>query len=108
MRTTTLDGPLGPVTLLGDDDGLHAVLFDAPAPPEAVRDDAALREARRQLEEWFAGSRTAFDLPERFVPYTVTAVGTVAHPSQLDEKAAEREVAPSSRIALDEVVLVKE
>ncbi|MFA0849552.1 nitroreductase family protein [Curtobacterium sp. WHRI 8282] len=55
-----------------------------------------------------AGLRAAFDLPERFLPYTVTAVGTVAHPSQLDDKAAEREVAPRTRIPLDEVVLVKE
>ncbi|WP_144710055.1 nitroreductase family protein [Curtobacterium pusillum] len=54
------------------------------------------------------GLRAAFDLPERFVPFTVTAIGTVADPSQLDEKAAEREVAPRTRIPLDEVVLVKE
>ena len=55
-----------------------------------------------------AGLSAAFDLPERFVPFTVTAVGTVADPSVLDEKAAEREVAPRTRIPLDEVVLVKE
>ncbi|KQS09211.1 nitroreductase [Curtobacterium sp. Leaf183] len=54
------------------------------------------------------GLRAEFDLPERFLPYTVTAVGTVAHPDQLDDKAAEREVAPRTRIPLDEVVLVKE
>ncbi|WP_144762111.1 nitroreductase family protein [Curtobacterium sp. 9128] len=55
-----------------------------------------------------AGIAAAFDLPERFVPFTVTAIGTVADPSQLDEKAAAREVAPRTRIPLDEVVLVKE
>ncbi len=54
------------------------------------------------------GLRAAFDLPERFQPFTVTAIGTVAHPSQLDEKAAAREVAPRTRLPLDEVVLVKE
>jgi hypothetical protein len=54
------------------------------------------------------GLRAAFDLPERFVPVTVTAIGTVADPSQLDEKAAERETAPRQRLALDELVLVKE
>jgi len=54
------------------------------------------------------GLRAAFDLPERFLPYTVTAIGTVADPSQLDDKAAEREVAPRTRLPLDEVVLVKE
>lgn len=55
-----------------------------------------------------AGLSAAFDLPERFVPFTVTAVGTVADPSVLDEKAAAREVAPRTRMPLDEVVLVKE
>jgi methylated-DNA-[protein]-cysteine S-methyltransferase len=30
-----------------------------------VRDDAALAEARDQLEAWFAGERTSFDLPLR-------------------------------------------
>jgi nitroreductase len=55
-----------------------------------------------------AGLAAAFDLPERFVPFTVTAVGTVADPSVLDEKAAEREVAPRTRLPLAEVVLVKE
>ncbi|PCN46781.1 nitroreductase [Curtobacterium sp. 'Ferrero'] len=54
------------------------------------------------------GLRAAFGLSERFLPFTVTAVGTVADPSQLDEKAAEREVAPRTRLPLDEVVLVKE
>lgn len=54
------------------------------------------------------GLRAAFGLPERFLPYTVTAIGTVADPSQLDEKAAEREVAPRTRLPLDQVVLVKE
>jgi len=54
------------------------------------------------------GLRAAFGLPERFLPFTVTAIGTVADPSQLDDKAAEREVAPRTRLPLDEVVLVKE
>lgn len=54
------------------------------------------------------GLRAAFDLPERFLPYTVTAIGTVADPAQLGDQAAEREVAPRTRLPLDEVVLVKE
>ncbi|MCS5485715.1 nitroreductase family protein [Curtobacterium flaccumfaciens pv. beticola] len=54
------------------------------------------------------GLRDAFDLPERFLPYTVTAIGTVADPAQLGDQAAEREVAPRTRLPLDEVVLVKE
>ncbi|MBT2502672.1 nitroreductase family protein [Curtobacterium sp. ISL-83] len=54
------------------------------------------------------GLRAAFGLDARFLPFTVTAIGTVADPSQLDEKIAEREVAPRTRMPLDEVVLVKE
>jgi len=54
------------------------------------------------------GVRAAFDLPARLVPVTVTAIGTVAHPSRLDEKAAARETAPRTRLPLDEIVLVRE
>jgi nitroreductase len=54
------------------------------------------------------GLRTAFGLQDRFLPVTVTAIGTVADPSQLDEKAAERETAERTRLPLDEIVLVKE
>jgi hypothetical protein len=54
------------------------------------------------------GLRTAFGLEDRFLPVTVTAIGTVTDPSQLDEKAAAREVAERTRLPLDEVVLVKE
>lgn len=52
--------------------------------------------------------RAAFDLPERFVPVTVTAIGTVADPSKLDEKAAERETAARTRLSLDELVLARD
>jgi nitroreductase len=54
------------------------------------------------------GIRVAFDLPERFVPVTVSAIGTVADPSQLDEKAAERETAARTRLPLDEIVLARD
>ncbi|MFZ7086661.1 nitroreductase family protein [Curtobacterium sp. RRHDQ10] len=54
------------------------------------------------------GLRAAFDLPERLVPVTVTAVGTVADPSQLDEKAAARETAERTRLPLDVLVLARD
>jgi nitroreductase len=54
------------------------------------------------------GLRRAFGLEDHFLPVTVTAIGTVTDPSQLDEKAAAREVAERTRLPLDEVVLVKE
>jgi methylated-DNA-[protein]-cysteine S-methyltransferase len=77
MRTTTMhdnrcyshvETPIGQVLLAGRP-GVLTGLFVAshercPALPSAWRrDDDALAEARRQLEEYFAGTRTTFDLP---------------------------------------------
>jgi methylated-DNA-[protein]-cysteine S-methyltransferase len=64
MRYTTMDTPIGELTLLGDDDALVGVWMGPKEPePGWVRDDAALAEPVRQLEEYFAGERTDFDLP---------------------------------------------
>ncbi|WP_144713699.1 nitroreductase family protein [Curtobacterium pusillum] len=54
------------------------------------------------------GLREAFGLPDRFLPVTVSAVGMVASPSQLNEKAAARESAERTRLPLDALVLVKD
>jgi methylated-DNA-[protein]-cysteine S-methyltransferase len=59
-----VDTPIGPLTLVASDAGLRRVLFAGQAPPPG--DDGPrplLDEAARQLREWFAGERTAFDLP---------------------------------------------
>ena len=60
-----IDSPVGPLTLVGGDAGLRAVLFASePVASDAVEDPHPLLEpAARQLREWFAGERTAFDLP---------------------------------------------
>jgi methylated-DNA-[protein]-cysteine S-methyltransferase len=60
--------PIGPLTLMGRDGHLtHLVLEDqvhaTSAPPGSHRDDAAFTEVRNQLDEYFAGSRTVFDVP---------------------------------------------
>jgi nitroreductase len=55
-----------------------------------------------------ADLRAEFDLPERFVPVTVTAVGTVASPDLLPEKYRERETADRTRLPLDELVLARD
>jgi methylated-DNA-[protein]-cysteine S-methyltransferase len=62
-----VESPVGELTLVGHDDGLTALYF-----PEHVRrpdqesfgprDDAAFPRATAQLSEYFAGTRTAFDL----------------------------------------------
>jgi nitroreductase len=50
--------------------------------------------------------RASFGLASRFTPMSVAAVGTLASPEVLPEAAREREVAPRSRRALDETVIV--
>lgn len=64
---TTMPSPVGELTLTSDGDALTAVYFEAPKYGPAstdgwIRDDAVLAEARRQLEEYFRGERTEFDL----------------------------------------------
>ncbi|GAA4678798.1 nitroreductase family protein [Frondihabitans cladoniiphilus] len=54
------------------------------------------------------GLRAAFDLPERFLPVTVTAIGIVDEADKLPEKLAERETLPRTRLALDEIVLARD
>lgn len=50
--------------LAREDDGITAISF-APAEPhdDWTRDDTAFDDAAAQLREYFAGKRTAFDLP---------------------------------------------
>src|SRR3954468_1527637 len=65
MRRARVDTPIGPLTLVASDAGLRAVLFAGQPPAEGVPagEHPTLDEAARQLRDWFAGSRTAFDLP---------------------------------------------
>jgi methylated-DNA-[protein]-cysteine S-methyltransferase len=66
---TTMPSPIGRLTLAGDDRALSAIFFEDDerlegGPPATwTRDDRRLREARAQLEAYFAGKRTTFDLP---------------------------------------------
>lgn len=99
LETTTEDGEARPFAQYDLGQSLTALTVQAHAEGLHVHQMAGIDTE---------GLRAAFDLPARFLPYTVTAIGTVADPSQLDEKAAEREVAPRTRLPLDEVVLVKE
>ena len=62
------DTPLGPVTLAATAHGLAGVWFDGqahhPGALDAPHDDAQphLAQARRELDEYFAGTRTRFDV----------------------------------------------
>lgn len=60
--------PIGTLTIAGDAAGLRHVLFQENKHAVAGRADwrrdaAPLRQARGQLEEYFAGERRGFDLP---------------------------------------------
>lgn len=68
MTFTIIDSPIGPLTLVRDDAGITGVYMPEhrPAPDEArfgERDDAAFADAVQQLGEYWAGERTAFELP---------------------------------------------
>jgi methylated-DNA-[protein]-cysteine S-methyltransferase len=56
--------PLGPLTVVAGGAGLAALHFPGEGGPlhPRARDDAALAAARRQLDEYFAGTRTDFEL----------------------------------------------
>jgi methylated-DNA-[protein]-cysteine S-methyltransferase len=63
-----LPSPLGDLTVARSESGLTGVWFDdhrggARVPDGAPRDDTAFHDVRDQLEEYFAGARTTFDLP---------------------------------------------
>ena len=62
---TSMDSPIGELTLTGDGRALTGVYMERPGGPnpEWMRDDDGLAEARRQMEAYFAGALTSFDLP---------------------------------------------
>ena len=68
MRHTVLDSPLGPVTVVADGDGLAGLHLDdqrhLPHPERfGDRDDAVLPALREQLDAYWAGTLTTFDVP---------------------------------------------
>jgi methylated-DNA-[protein]-cysteine S-methyltransferase len=67
MRYARHDTPIGPLLLLASDAGLAGVYTEqhrrGPTVQSSWReDDAPFTEAKRQLDEYFAGERTRFDL----------------------------------------------
>ncbi len=67
MHYTKIASPLGELLALGDEDGLTALYLPtgrhaAVTPQDARRDDPALADVSDQLDEYFAGRRTDFEL----------------------------------------------
>jgi methylated-DNA-[protein]-cysteine S-methyltransferase len=68
LFTTTLKSPVGPLRLIATEGALTGIyLENHKGAPELVaserEDHPVLLAARRQLEEYFAGERVAFELP---------------------------------------------
>lgn len=63
------DSPVGVLRIVADRDALRQIDFHsaraipAPDPAWVNADDTLLREAKQQLQAWFAGDRRAFELP---------------------------------------------
>ena len=71
-RHVVIDSPIGPLTLVRDDDGLTGLYYPGhwTRPDQATfgprvepSDDHGFDEAIAQLSEYFAGERQEFDLP---------------------------------------------
>jgi methylated-DNA-[protein]-cysteine S-methyltransferase len=64
MPFTITESPFGPLTLVAGSDGLRRLYFPrgAPALDETDRDPDALADAAEQLEQYFNGERTTFEL----------------------------------------------
>ncbi len=69
VHYTHVDSPVGPLLLAAGNEGLCCVEFEVSRHPARIGADwqqgsnAIIEEARRQLREYFAGERRAFDLP---------------------------------------------
>lgn len=69
MNYAYLDTPIGTLLIAGDADAIHRISFPKrgkPVRPEAgwqASPRGPVAEAMRQLREYFAGRRSAFDLP---------------------------------------------
>jgi methylated-DNA-[protein]-cysteine S-methyltransferase len=70
LFSTVTDSPVGPLTIVASDDGVRAVLWPDDDPRRVRLDDVTddpthpvVAAAARQLEEYFAGTRTEFDVP---------------------------------------------
>lgn len=65
LRQTSISTPVGTMTLVGSDAGIRAILWDGEEAPKSVPADdgvAVLADAAAQLNAYFAGELTAFDL----------------------------------------------
>ncbi|MCI5053056.1 MAG: methylated-DNA--[protein]-cysteine S-methyltransferase [Simkaniaceae bacterium] len=60
-----MDSPVGALRIIATDAGLHAIMWDVDTQelPFPKQMHPIIEETKRQLSEYFAGTRRAFDLP---------------------------------------------
>ena|SRR5919197_3766338 len=63
MTTAIHDTPLGPLTLAASDAGITKASFRGRSSPETGDGQQWIDQARRELDEYFAGTRTRFTVP---------------------------------------------
>lgn len=87
-----VDSPIGPLFVAASDRGLAAISFDSDpddqlerltriAGPRVLRSPRIVDDARRELDEYFAGRRRAFDLAldlRALPPFTVSVLRELA------------------------------
>jgi methylated-DNA-[protein]-cysteine S-methyltransferase len=91
LRTTSVDTPVGPLTIVASDRGVRAILWPdervgrVPLPPaEPAADHPILEQAVTELREYFDGGRQAFAVPldpvgTAFQQSAWTALRTIAY-----------------------------
>ncbi|MBK0417509.1 nitroreductase family protein [Leucobacter sp. CSA1] len=52
--------------------------------------------------------RAAFELEDRFLPISIVAIGAIGSPEQLPEQLRERELAPRTRLPLEDLILLND
>jgi methylated-DNA-[protein]-cysteine S-methyltransferase len=67
ILTSTVESPIGPLTLIARDGvltnlSMHEQRHMSPPPADAVTDDAWFKDVAAQLDDYFAGDLSSFDL----------------------------------------------
>ena len=66
MNAVAMKSPIGTLTLVENEGALVGLYMENDTPPPAKQQSSPLlKEAQRQLREYFAGERSTFDLPLR-------------------------------------------
>ena len=63
MPSLTVQSPLGPLLVTEEDGAITEITWAEEGAEDSLDETPVLLDARRQLDEYFAGDRSVFDLP---------------------------------------------